>query len=175
MDKRTQILDAAERRARLGGYNGFSFRDVASDVGVKSASVHYHFPTKEDLGEAIADRYVERIRDGLGGAGLLPAKEALERVIAIFVSANETDDLMCLCAVFAAESGVLPAIIGTHINRFFSELSEWLAASFSGPDAKPRALTAVAALEGAMIIARARKEPQRLRDVGAQLITSLAA
>ena len=174
MDKKTEILDAAERRARTGGYNGFSFRDVAADVGVKSASVHYHFPTKEDLGEAVADRYVDRMREFLGEPGVLSADAALDRVVGIFVEANETDDLMCLCAVFAAESGVLPAIIGTHINRFFSELSRWLAASLAGEDAETRALTAVAALEGGMIIARARKEPRILRDVGRQIQSAFA-
>lgn len=126
---------------------------------MESASVLYHFPTKEDLGEAVAVRYVDRKREFLGEPGVLSADAALVRVIQIFVDANDTDDLMCLCAVFAAESGVLPAIIGTHINRFFFELSRWLSASFSGDDAETRALTVVAALEGGMIIARARKEP----------------
>ena len=42
------IMDAAERRMRIGGFNGFSFREIAADVGVKSSSVHYHFPTKEN-------------------------------------------------------------------------------------------------------------------------------
>ena len=42
------IMDAAERRMRIGGFNGFSFREIAADVGVKSSSVHYHFPTKGD-------------------------------------------------------------------------------------------------------------------------------
>ena len=31
---------------RRGGFHGFSFRDLAADVGIKSASVHYHFPIK---------------------------------------------------------------------------------------------------------------------------------
>jgi TetR/AcrR family transcriptional repressor of nem operon len=51
------IMDAAERRIRLGGFNGFSFREVAADVGVKSSSVHYHFPTKERLAAAVVHRY----------------------------------------------------------------------------------------------------------------------
>lgn len=173
MDKKTQILDAAEKRARIGGYNGFSFRDIASDVGVKSASVHYHFPTKEDLGAAVADRYVGRIRESLGAPGRMKQEDALRSVINVFVQANETDDLMCLCAVFAAESGVLPAIIGKHVNLFFSELSQWLAVSLDGEDRERRATTIIAALEGGMIIARARKQPEILREVGRQLSASL--
>ena len=58
--KQTDILDAAESRIRRFGYTGFSFRDVAADVGIKSASVHYHYPTKETLAAAVAARYSSR-------------------------------------------------------------------------------------------------------------------
>ena len=174
MDKRTEILDAAEKRARIGGYNGFSFREIAEDVGIKSASVHYHFPTKEALGEAVADRYVERMREALGDPAKYSPKQALANVIALFVDANETDDLMCLCGIFGAESGMLPAIIGKHINLYFDELTLWLARALSGrakssKEAQRTAQLAVAALEGAMIIARTKNRTETLREVGAQL------
>ena len=64
-DRRDRILDAAERMARRGGYHGFSFREVAAAVGVKSASIHHHFPTKEDMATELATRYVERFIAGL--------------------------------------------------------------------------------------------------------------
>src|ERR1700744_3605487 len=56
-DMSNAIMDAAELRIRKGGYGAFSFRELAADVGVKSSSVHYHFPTKEDLGAAVIRRY----------------------------------------------------------------------------------------------------------------------
>ena len=59
-DRRSAILDVAERRIRAHGYNGFSFREIADEIGIKSASVHYHFPTKADLAAAVAKRYRER-------------------------------------------------------------------------------------------------------------------
>jgi TetR/AcrR family transcriptional regulator, transcriptional repressor for nem operon len=52
-----QLLDATERRMRAGGYHAVSFRDVAADVGIRSASVHHHFPQKADLGTALVRRY----------------------------------------------------------------------------------------------------------------------
>ena len=73
---REQILDAAEKRARMAGYHGFSFRDVAEDVGIKSSSVHYHFPTKGDLCEALARRYTVRAADRLGDPRILAPGEA---------------------------------------------------------------------------------------------------
>jgi len=51
-DIKTAILNAAERRMQFGGFGGFSFREIAADVGIKSSSVHYHFPTKENRAAA---------------------------------------------------------------------------------------------------------------------------
>src|SRR3984893_12936943 len=56
-DVAAAIMDAAERRMRKGGFAGFSFREIAADVGIKSSSVHYHFPTKEDLAAAVIRRW----------------------------------------------------------------------------------------------------------------------
>lgn len=41
---------------RNGGYGGFSFRDLAAEIGIKSASVHNHFPTKAAMAAAVARR-----------------------------------------------------------------------------------------------------------------------
>src|ERR1700678_3559643 len=58
-DVKTEIMDAAERRMQQGGFGGFSFREIGADVGIKSSSVHYHFPTKEDLAAADIRRWAE--------------------------------------------------------------------------------------------------------------------
>src|SRR5690348_13026901 len=58
-DVKTAIMDAAERRMQRGGFGGFSFREIAADVGIKSSSVHYHFPTKEGLAAAVIRRWAE--------------------------------------------------------------------------------------------------------------------
>jgi AcrR family transcriptional regulator len=62
-DMKTEIMDAAERRMQAGGFGGFSFREIAADVGIKSSSVHYHFPTKEDLAAAVIRRWAGRSLD----------------------------------------------------------------------------------------------------------------
>src|ERR1700760_4683807 len=58
-DAKTAIMDAAERRMQQGGFGGFSFREIAADVGIKSSSVHYHFPTKDDLAAAVIRRWAD--------------------------------------------------------------------------------------------------------------------
>lgn len=165
MDRRTAILDSAERRARKGGYYGFSFRDIAEDVGVKSASVHYHFPTKEALVEALGDRYLERAKEALGNPADHPGVEGVQRVADLFLTANETDDLMCLCGIFGAELAALPAAIQPKIAAYFDYLTEWLTAAL-GDGAEPaHAQAVVAALEGGLILARTKDDPAVLRTI----------
>jgi len=53
------ILEAAKRTAQAHGYSGLNFRELADEVGIKAASIHYHFPSKADLGAAVAKRYWE--------------------------------------------------------------------------------------------------------------------
>src|ERR1700748_872729 len=67
-DMKTAIIDAAERRIQLGGFGGFSFREIAVDVGIKSSSVHYHFPTKEDLAAAVVRRWAENVAEHVDAA-----------------------------------------------------------------------------------------------------------
>ncbi len=59
-DTATQILDVAERLVQNRGFNGFSYADVASELGISKPSLHYHFASKADLGEALMRRYGER-------------------------------------------------------------------------------------------------------------------
>ena len=67
-DAKTAIMNAAERRMQLGGFNGFSFREIAADIGIKSSSVHYHFPTKEDLAAAVIRRWSGRTSKNIDAA-----------------------------------------------------------------------------------------------------------
>lgn len=172
-DKRSAILDAAEQRARTGGYNGFSFRDLAEDVGIKSASVHYHFPTKEALGTALTDRYTARAIDSLGAPEGLSEAEAFDRVAALFVHSNEVEDLMCLCGLFGAEAAGLPVPLVDEVRAYFLALTTWLSTAFKGPDRAVRAQLAVATLEGALIMSRVQDDKAQLRRLQKELRKTL--
>ena len=106
MSIREKILDAAEARMRAVGYNATSFRDVASDVGVKSASVHYHFPQKEDLGAALMERYTKRQFETLEAAtdGISDPAARIEALITLHSDAFAEGERICLCAMLSAES-----------------------------------------------------------------------
>ncbi|TXG85582.1 MAG: TetR/AcrR family transcriptional regulator [Sphingomonadales bacterium] len=158
-----RILDAAERRARAGGYNGFSFRDIAADVGIKSASVHYHFPNKADLGAALARRYTAATLDALGPAEGLDWRSAVRRVAGIFLRANDIEDRMCLCGILGAERDALPASVAIEVQDYFTRLREWLSTAMADHPDAPDPVLVVAALEGALIQARVAGDPILLK------------
>lgn len=163
--KAQEILDSAERLTRRRGYNGFSFRDLATEVDIKSASVHYHFPTKADLGAAVAHRYTGRFIDALGDPNdpLAAPHALLERYVDAFRRALVMDRQMCLCGMLGAEVESLPAEVAAEVRAFFERNIQWLAAVLTrragdaaGDRATPekQALTILALLEGAMVVAR---------------------
>jgi len=159
-DTAERILDVAERAARTGGYNAFSFREIAAEIGIKSASVHYHFATKEALGEALAERYSDNFFKALGDPLAAPPAELLARYAAVYGSALKQDGLMCLCGVFGAEIADLPPPVARATRAFFARNLDWLGQAYRrrGLEAEASDQAAahmIAALEGAMILARA--------------------
>ena len=157
-------MDAGRHIVRSRGYSGLSFRELGKAVGVTSASIHYHFPTKGDLGAALARRYTEdgaaylatlsKIRGGLAGR-MRPYTD-------IFRSALLDGNRMCLCGIMAAEYDGLPAEVRVEVDRFTDANVRWLTEQLSrqsdgGPDPiRRRALAIFAALQGAQLVARGR-------------------
>lgn len=166
-DTREVILAIAKPMVQARGYNALSFRDVAKEVGVKSASVHYHFPTKGDLGAALAGRYADEAKAFLDGLSLEPSAfdETITTYIQVFRSALENDNRMCLCGIMAAEYDGLPVAVRTQVDRFTDVNVEWLVKILSGhkprvkPDAlREQAVAIFAAIEGAQLVSRGRGE-----------------
>ena len=168
-DSRGRILEAAERRARTGGYYGFSFRDVAEDVGVKSSSVHYHFPTKADLGQALAEHYTARVKQRLGDPAAVSPSEALARVTAVFRDALLVEDKMCLCGLFGAERDALPPPVESAVGGFFEMILGYLTTAFGKAWKGPNAHAVLACLEGALIMARVLGEARHFDQATAWL------
>lgn len=154
-DTRTQILDLAERAIRLRGYHAVSFRDIADELGIKSASIHYHFRHKEDLGLAVVDRYAERIAKEIGPAGAVAWPDAVARFCEVYRDALVKNELQCLCSMLAAETLGLPEKVATRVGRFFRDNISWLRASMPDdmPDQQALALSIQCEIQGAMSVA----------------------
>jgi TetR/AcrR family transcriptional repressor of nem operon len=154
---RDAILDAAEGRARAAGYNGFSFRDLASDVGIKSASVHYHFPTKGDLAHELMERYRIRALEALGSPKA--PESAVAELIALFRTAA-TGQEMCLCGALGVTSAALPEPVQLSATRFSYALVAWLKEAPGWERALPLPPeTIVSLLEGALLLSVTARDP----------------
>lgn len=162
MSKKQALLDLAQSKVRAGGYANFSFRELANEIGIKSASVHYHFPTKADLGAELARQYTEDFLFALGSPISKHEQDEppIERYIALFRTALKKDKKMCLCGLLGAESDVLPEKVVQETRRFFDRNLEWLQQAFMQQEginqdqAKVKAIELLARLEGAMMISK---------------------
>ncbi|MGR9298449.1 TetR/AcrR family transcriptional regulator (plasmid) [Rhizobium leguminosarum] len=162
-DMREAVMSAARATVQAHGYNALSFRELAKEVGIKSASVHYHFPTKGALGAALARRYTE---DGAAYlAELLATSEnatwCMDRYTEIFRSALANDNRMCLCGIMSAELDDLPTEVRTEVDKFAAMNVGWLSKvlsrakpSASDQDLQEHAMAIFAAIEGAQLVAR---------------------
>ncbi|MGH1413063.1 MAG: TetR/AcrR family transcriptional regulator [Pelagimonas sp.] len=166
MDTKDQILELAERAMRLRGYHAVSFRDLADELGIKSASIHYHFRHKHDLGAAVVERYAARVAEAVGPADAVwPV--AVERFCGVYVAALKGQGLQCLCSMLSAESRGLPREVSEPVAAFFLNNIKWLQASGA---TKTQALRVQAEIHGAMSLAVALQDDTVLEALAAQII-----
>jgi TetR/AcrR family transcriptional repressor of nem operon len=178
-----RILDIAERLAQTRGFNGFSYADISSELGITKASLHYHFATKATLGRALLLRYSEKFFAALTA---IDAEHDASRKLRRYASLYEqvlVRDRMCLCGMLAAEYSTLPAAMQLELRRFFDKNETWLARcledgraggtlEFEG-NAVDAARVLTAGLEGAMLLARCYGEPARFAVVAKRLLSEL--
>ncbi|MCW4630327.1 MULTISPECIES: TetR/AcrR family transcriptional regulator [Marinomonas] len=166
-DTKTNILDAAERFIVQGGYNAFSFRDIAEAVGIKSASVHYHYPTKGDLVAAVMARYTELFSQLLPN----PKDERLDPRVLLngFINGFKAKIVeqrnMSLCTMLTSDKSILPDEVCTELSVFYQLKLTWLSQVFARLDqtdedtALMQASQLLACLHGASILVQGTNQP----------------
>jgi TetR/AcrR family transcriptional repressor of nem operon len=163
---REAILAAARRAAQAHGYGGLNFRDLADEVGIKAASIYHHFPSKADLGAAVARRYWEDTAAHLESmlAETPDPVCCLHRYPDVFRKALERDNRMCLCSFMAAEYDDLPDAVKEEVQTFADVNVAWLgkvlsaAAVVDAGESEQRARAIFAAIAGAQLMARSRSD-----------------
>ena len=185
-DTANQILDVAERLVQVRGFNAFSYADVAAELGLTNAALHYHFPTKSELGEALISRYAARFVGALLAidASLADPLHKLDAYVDLY-GVVLRDHRMCLCGMLAAEYETLSAGMQSAVARFFEKNENWLAEvlaqglrdgqlSFAG-SALDEARSIVSGLEGAMLIARSLGDGSRFHSAANHLLDGVRA
>lgn len=123
------ILACARSLIVTGGYNGFSYADIASVVGIRKPSIHHHFPSKADLVKTLVTRYREATEEGIGNLErALPGPlDQLRAYIGYWKSCiGDASAPFCVCALLANELPVLPEEVALQIRAYFRILSGWL-------------------------------------------------
>lgn len=179
-----RILDVAERLVQTRGFNNFSYADIATKLGITTASLHYHFPGKAELGQELVTRYAQRFAQALGQIDhdLPDARAKLEAYAGLYEDVLR-GKRMCMCGILAAEYNTLPRPMRDAVIRFFDENQQWLARVLSQGQAD-RTLTLsgspdeiaqsiLSTLEGAMLVARPYGDLARFNTAAHQLLAGL--
>ena len=169
-DTARKILDSAQDMIRRRGFGGFSYADVADQVGIRKASIHYHFPSKGELARELVLRYREQMTarcDAITRAGGSP-RERLARFAGLYREGLD-DGMICMCAMLAADLSLLPEWVGEEVQAFFGQVVEWLRAVLQegadsgiwkvGSRARDEARALLALLQGSQLLARSASRP----------------
>jgi TetR/AcrR family transcriptional regulator, transcriptional repressor for nem operon len=159
-----RILDVAQGLMQTLGYPAFSYNDVATKLGVTKPAVHYHFGSKADLGLAVTRRYRAVFTNSLAEIDFTEtnALRRLDRYVGLF-AASLAAGRVCLCGLLAADDRNIPDAIRTEVAAFFDDQQTWLqrtlkSIGLTAATASRRAEALLAGLEGALIIAAARRD-----------------
>lgn len=187
-DTAKRILDVAQRLIQTRGYSRFSYADVASELGITKATLHYHFSGKAELGRAVLSRYVAQFYDAVeaidastaDGLGRLDAYADLYRQVL-------RGERMCLCGMLAAEIDLLPQPMIDEVAEFFDRNVRWLddllalgasdgsLLALEEAERSDRAQSVLAQLQGGMLSARATATPDRFEAVVDQIRRDVTA
>ncbi|MFA5984709.1 MAG: TetR/AcrR family transcriptional regulator [Methylococcaceae bacterium] len=179
-----RILASAQRLVQQRGFNGFSYADIAKEIGIRKASLHYYFPGKSDLGLALIETYslmLEQEFSRINAKGIT-AEAKLSAYIDIYRQALAAD-CMCLGGMLASESSTLEMALLPGLRRFFQRNVEWLTLVLNEGEvqglffllgtATDHARILVSALQGTLMIARLQGESQVFEQTAALLQSSL--
>jgi len=170
MDTKTALLNSAENSARAFGYDGFSYADLAADVGIRKASIHHHFPTKAALAVSLMKRYNEVLANKL--AQIIEENDTaagrLQGLFKHYRNALKGGDSLCLCVAFSISRDQLEQGVIAELSEFRKVSVEWLTTVFelgqadrsilNVVNAESEARSYLAVLEGAQLAARAEKD-----------------
>lgn len=185
-DTKSALLDSAENAVRTLGFDGFSYADLAEEVGIRKASIHYHFPTKANLSVALMQRYKDNFQTICEGidASVATGGSKLSALIEQYRIGSSGGKRLCLCASFSASRDSLPEDVLEEINQFRALVVGWLTATFETGsqdgtikavfDPTLEAKATLSLLEGAQLAARAQENAQIFEDAIALLTARIA-
>lgn len=183
-----QILAAARQMVQTRGYNAFSYADISERVGIRKASIHYHFPTKANLCQSLAQSYRQEFVQNLQqiSESVADPVEQLQGLARMYRD-GLSEDRLCLCGMLAADILTLPPEVREEVGTFFNEVETWIAGTLEsgakagklkspGKKAAVEARSLLSGLQGTQLAARAAGwEPEQFDAVADCLIDTVRA
>ena len=171
VNTREQIIESARLLVQDASYDGFSFRDIAERVGIRKASIYYHFETKESLAVAMLDdatagfgRWVSHVENSP------PAERLRAYCFDFYMERLEAGIKLCPGGAFTAAWPNLGEKVRRAVNRLFDAQQNFVeqaltdASSVDSSDEvenfEETAIWFIACVQGAIVTARARGEQQ---------------
>lgn len=184
MDTRNKILDSAQRLIQTRSFEGFSFQDIADEVGIRKASLYHHFESKDAVAVAVLERANRWVRGQLQEADGLPPGERLERYIDLFRDIGGKAEGMCPGGSFASVYGAVSPQVQRALHAFTNMQLDWLEGVVREGAAKgefhigaqrPRdvATQIFAGVQGALLTGRIISDPGVIDAVATELRTYL--
>lgn len=163
---RRKILDLSESLLQRLGYNGFSYHHLSRELGIKTAAIHYHFPTKEALGVHIVDRTRERFNRWVNNPEnrIMPVRQQLDWFVKTYQYNLNLENRVCLIGSLATDYYTLPGDMQKAINELSREIQKWMARllesgrqngaiNFEG-NSQDKAICIISSLTGSLQLAR---------------------
>jgi len=162
---RERILIAAEELIQKFGVSAISYQHIADLVGIKKASIHHHFPKKDDLIQNLLlrchDIYSNKYQNII--LSDLSAPKKLENIAAIFSNSLQ-EGKVCIFGMVSANANVLNKEAKSSLELSLNKTIELFTLVFeqglkdktlsSTCCAKDSAFTFFSALQGMQIVSR---------------------
>lgn len=164
-DTRSVILEASKELLQSRGYSGFSYADISERVGIRKASIHHHFRTKEKLGLALLENYHTETLRQLNELDKLKVSDKLNAFFESYYEIIRRNDLICPAGILEAEYNILSEAMQQKLRAMVDDMLQWLSSTleegrrhkqltFDGAEEK-QAVAIIASLQGGLQIARA--------------------
>lgn len=178
------ILDTAQSLVQQFGFNGFSYSHIADKVGIRNASIHYYFPNKEDLGEALITRYHRHFITNVAQIDF-ETENSLDKLrkFTLLYSGPVQDYRTCLSVMLSTDLATLSGKVQDGLTQFFASNLAWLERvmeqgrsegqlKFEGA-AEVRAHQFLASLQGAQLLARSFSDVKKFDMIVDGLLSAL--
>jgi TetR/AcrR family transcriptional repressor of nem operon len=184
METRTKILNSAQRLIQTRSFEGFSFQDIADEVGIRKASLYHHFDSKDAVAIGVLKRGADWVTGQLDATKELAPPERLERYFDLFHDLHGKAERMCPGGSFASVLGAVSPAVQRALHAFTKMHLDWLEGvvregaelgAFEIGEQAPRdvALQIFSSVQGALLTGRLTADQGVLDVVATELRTYL--